>query len=154
MLAFKFIPSGFPEMYKLSKLEIEDIRKRKMLKTVYELKILQTSMYTVKNGLHSFMKYIPRDIVKDVVRTGGNARLGMQHAHTTIMFTDVVDFTNFSENTNSSVLVKVMSEYFNIITESVELNGGIIDKFIGDGTMSLFSNPLRILSDHAFRVCF
>lgn len=141
------------DMYKISKLEVDDIKKSKMLKAVYELNLLQTSLSTVKNGLHSFMKYIPREIVKDIVRSGNSAKLGMANASTSIMFTDIADFTAFSESSSLHVLLKVMTEYFNIITESVEVNNGIIDKFIGDGTMSLFSNPLRQVDDHAFKAC-
>ncbi|EFC42674.1 predicted protein [Naegleria gruberi] len=139
------------DMYKISKLEVDTVKPSKVLKTMYELDLLQTSIKTVKNGLHSFMKYIPKDIVRDIVRTGNASKLGMANANSTVMFTDIADFTSFSESSSLSVLLKILTEYFNIITETVEAHDGIIDKFIGDGTMSLFSNPLRVVQDHAYK---
>ncbi|KAG2373387.1 hypothetical protein C9374_012253 [Naegleria lovaniensis] len=141
------------DMSKISRLEVDQVKSSKLLKTVHELHLLQTSTKLVKSALHSFMKYIPREIVKDIVRNGIAAKVGVTSCSTSIMFTDIADFTTFSETAHVSVLLKVLSEYFRIITEAVETNNGVIDKFIGDGTMSLFSHPLKIVDDHAERCC-
>ncbi|EFC42541.1 predicted protein [Naegleria gruberi] len=141
------------DMSKISKLEVEEVKTSKLLKVVYELDLLQQSTKLVKNSLHSFMKYIPKDIVKDIVRNGIGAKLGVVNCSTSILFSDVADFTTFSESSTVSVLLKVLSEYFRIMTEAVESNGGVIDKFIGDGVMALFSHPLKQLDDHQNKSC-
>ena len=119
------------DMSKISRLEVEQVKSSKLLKTVHELHLLQGSTKLVKSALHSFIKYIPRDIVKDIVRNGIAAKVGVTSCSTSIMFTDIADFTTFSETAHVSILLKVLSEYFRIITEAVEANNGVIDKFIG-----------------------
>ncbi|KAG2375392.1 hypothetical protein C9374_010015 [Naegleria lovaniensis] len=141
------------DMSRIARLQVDQVKSSRVLKTVHELDMLQQSTKLVKSALHSFMKYIPRDIVKDIVKNGVGAKLGVASCNTSIMFTDIADFTNFSESSHVNVLLKVLSEYFRIITEAVEANHGVIDKFIGDGTMSLFSHPLYQVDDHAERCC-
>jgi len=140
-------------MYQMSKLQIQDVKPNKRLKLVYDMDLLQQSTRAVKQELDSFMKYIPKDIVRDIVQSGQCAKLGMSGIETSILFTDIADFTAMSETVPISVLIKVLSSYFAIVTQSVESNGGVIDKFIGDGTMSLFSHPLRPLPNHALCAC-
>jgi adenylate cyclase len=63
--------------------------------------------------------------------TGREARLA-------IMFTDVRDFTNFSEAHLSYDVIHILNRYFYQIGECVLRNEGYIDKYIGDGMMALF----------------
>lgn len=119
------------DMSRIAKLEVGQVKSSKLLKTVHELDMLQQSTKLVKSALHSFMKYIPQDIVRDIVKNGVGAKLGVTSCNTSIMFTDIADFTNFSESSHVNVLLKVLSEYFRIITTAVEANHGVIDKFIG-----------------------
>ncbi|KAL9656403.1 hypothetical protein ABK040_005169 [Willaertia magna] len=141
------------DMYTLSKMEIDSIKEHKALNVMYELGLLQKSIKSVKNGFTSFMKYIPREIVKAVVQSGSKAKLGVVNANTSVMFTDIADFTTFTETSSIPILLKVITGYFEAVTSSVEACGGQVDKFIGDGTMSIFSNPFHPLDDHAVKVC-
>ncbi|KAG2394287.1 hypothetical protein C9374_004051 [Naegleria lovaniensis] len=138
---------------KLSKMEIRNVTSSKLLNIIYELSLLQKSTEAIKRGLTTFMHYIPRDLVCDIVRTGQFAHLGMVNIHTSVMFTDIANFTTISETTSISVLIEVLSTYFSIVSQAVENHGGVIDKFIGDGTMSLFSIPHRVLNCHAKCAC-
>ena len=63
--------------------------------------------------------------------TGREARLA-------IMFTDIRDFTAFSEAYLSYDVIHILNRYFYQIGECVLRNEGYIDKYIGDGMMALF----------------
>ena len=63
--------------------------------------------------------------------TGREARLA-------IMFTDIRDFTVFSEAHLSYDVIHILNRYFYQMGECVLRNEGYIDKYIGDGMMALF----------------
>ncbi|KAL9654222.1 hypothetical protein ABK040_010255 [Willaertia magna] len=141
------------DLYNISRLEIDEVKTSKLLNGMYELKLLQNTTTSVKNGFQSFIKFIPKEIVRDILRSGIQVKLGMTSCNTSIIFTDVVDFTTFSESSSTRILLKVITEYFNSVSSAVEENGGVIDKFIGDGVMAIFSHTLDILPDHAEKAC-
>ena len=63
-----------------------------------------------------------------------------------ILFADIRGFTKFSEHRLPYDVVFVMNEYFKSMGEAVEMAGGHLDKFIGDGVMALFGvglDPVR-----------
>lgn len=50
----------------------------------------------------------------------------------TILVADIRGFTTLSEEIPISVLSKIMSEWFRKVSDLVAINGGAVDKFIGD----------------------
>ena len=55
-----------------------------------------------------------------------------------ILFADLRAFTRFSESKLPYDLVFVINQYFRAMGTAIELAGGRLDKFIGDGVMALF----------------
>ena len=70
----------------------------------------------------------------------------------TVMFTDIEGFTRISESMETNVLVRMLTEYFNLATGVLARYGGVIDKFMGDGIMVLWGAPAD-LKDAAYRAC-
>ena len=62
----------------------------------------------------------------------------------TIMNSDLRNFTNYSQNAGSPEIVfDTLSPYYEAVSVEVANNGGIMDKFMGDGAMALFGVPLK-----------
>ncbi len=55
-----------------------------------------------------------------------------------ILFSDIRDFTPFSEANLPYDVVHILNRYFLAMGDAVLDHGGIIDKYIGDGMMALF----------------
>lgn len=55
-----------------------------------------------------------------------------------VFFSDIQDFTGFSEALMPYDVMYLLNRYFAQMGEVIEANGGYIDKFIGDGMMALF----------------
>jgi len=75
-------------------------------------------------------------------------RLGGQSRIVTVWFADIRDFTEFSERHAPEQVVALLNAYYEVVVPLIEAEGGVIDKFIGDGLMVLFGAiPER--DDHA-----
>jgi len=76
--------------------------------------------------------------------------MGGQRKELTILFTDVVSFTSLCEGIEPEVVQKVLQEYFNELTRIGFAYQGTLDKFIGDGMLWFFGDPVP-QEDHAIR---
>ena len=83
---------------------------------LYEVRKVQSSFDSMKNVLTSFAKYVPVEIVRELMVTGKHAVLGMYPSQCTILFSDIVKFTNMCENMNGMKLANLVKEYFTAMT--------------------------------------
>jgi class 3 adenylate cyclase len=65
-------------------------------------------------------------------------RLGGTRASVTVVFADVVRFTQLAEVEKPEAVVVWLNELFAILTEVVLRNGGVVDKFMGDSIMAFW----------------
>ncbi len=59
----------------------------------------------------------------------------------TVVFCDVIGSTALGERLDPEALRRVMSRYFDAMTEAIERHGGTVEKFIGDAVMAVFGIP-------------
>jgi adenylate cyclase len=82
-----------------------------------------------------------------MARPEGHWRQGARKV-VTVLFTDVRRFTPFASEVPPEDVVKALNEIFTCIVGAVQEQGGIVNKFIGDGLLALFGVPLE-LEGHA-----
>ena len=120
---------------------------------VREIAIVGDSFDRMKAGLRSFMKYVPRDIVRELVLQKQDAVRGGALRRLTLFFSDVADFTRMSERLSESEVFTELGDYFDLVTEViVDKCGGTLDKFVGDGVVAFFNAPSEI-RNHAETGC-
>ena len=126
----------------IQKFEIEEIEKKRLLDSsvVKELDTLATSMNMIKTGLVAFSKYLPKQIVKDVLQGNIKAEIGGEHKEVTIFFSDIANFTKTSE-TLGSKLFETLEIYFDKLSGILIDNNANIDKYIGDAIMAFWNAP-------------
>ncbi len=91
-------------------------------------------------------KVVSQQVAETLI--GSDIELGGVEANISVLFTDIRNFTGFSEAMSPPEILHMLNHYFTNITEQIEKNYGIVDKFIGDAVMALFGAPL-IRHDHA-----
>ncbi len=62
--------------------------------------------------------------------------------HVCMLFFDIRDFTRFSENRKPEEVVNYLNTIFDSAIDIINRNGGIINKFLGDGFMAVFGAPI------------
>jgi class 3 adenylate cyclase len=95
-------------------------------------------------------RYIPAELVEQIVRRERDMALGGERRAITVMFADVVGFTPLTEQLAPEHVVTILNELFTILTGIVFRHGGTVDKFVGDCVMALWGAPTPH-ADHARR---
>lgn len=67
--------------------------------------------------------------------------LGLRRHAAAVMFVDLRSFTDFAEIATPEELATMLSEFRELVSETVFEAGGTIEKFIGDGVLALFGVP-------------
>jgi len=94
---------------------------------------------------------IPKQLVDEISRNREQQlALGGKTVHLTILFSDIQGFMRLSETMASQQVFSFLNTYMTAMTGIIEEEGGIIDKFIGDGIMALFP-PISEDDNHALR---
>src|SRR5947208_291394 len=68
----------------------------------------------------------------------------------TVLFADVADYTPLGERLDPESLRRVMTRFFERMSEVLERHGGTIEKYIGDAVMAVFGIP-ELHEDDALR---
>jgi class 3 adenylate cyclase/CHASE2 domain-containing sensor protein len=98
----------------------------------------------------SFGLYLPPVMVDRMLRAETLPELGGEQREVTLLFSDLAGFSGLAERLSPSELVAVMNEYLTAMTDLIEAEGGMVDKYIGDAIVAIFGMPLE-LPDHALR---
>ena len=117
-----------------------------------EIDQLSGSFSSMQNGLKSFRKYVPHDLVRHLIRSGEEASLGGKSRTATIWFSDVVSFTRIAEAMPPNQLVLHLSDYMEELSRIIIDEQGTVDKYIGDAIMAFWNAPIET-PDHALRAC-
>jgi class 3 adenylate cyclase len=117
-----------------------------------ELRGLVEAMDAMKIGLRSFRKYIPAELVQQLIRKGEEIDASGERQRLTIFFSDIADFSTISEKLTPNELSSQISEYLTEMTTIILKHGGTVDKYIGDSIMAFWGAPNKTL-DHATQAC-
>jgi class 3 adenylate cyclase len=96
-----------------------------------------------------FSRYVSDDVLEEMLH-GGDDFMSGRRREVTVLFSDLRGFTTVSEKLDVDVVVGMLNEHLDAMTQVVFEHGGTVDKFIGDCVMAIFGAPLT-MDDHAHR---
>ena len=95
-------------------------------------------------------RYFSPNLVEELARNPKLFELGGERRELTFLFTDLADFTPLVESLEPTLVVALLNEYLDNITEIVFRHQGTVEKIVGDAVHAMFGAPLDC-PDHAAR---
>lgn len=149
MLVISFLLAGWLGIRITSPVKKIDSRLCKMTKMEFptdnrqtvshlaEIRSMQQQVDKLEEALLSFQKFVPPQVVKNILSSAMQARLGMTEQVATVLFCDVEGFTTLAERLRDSpnILVSVLEDMFEELTRIIQQKKGDVDKYIGDAAM-------------------
>ncbi len=93
-------------------------------------------------------RFLPAPLIEEILQGRTRLEEKPQKKFVTILFCDLVNFTQTSERLGSENTAELLHQYFEMVTKRIFECGGTIDKFMGDGIMVIFGAPQE-LEPHA-----
>ncbi len=113
-----------------------------------EQRVQELNSYLTESVLKRFL---PPEMVARAAQGEMELTLQPEPRLVTILFSDIVGFTQLSNTLRSRRVAQLLNEYLQTMTEAVFANGGSVDKFMGDAIVALFGAPQAIAPDEQVR---
>lgn len=103
--------------------------------------IIETQQQELRNSRETIRRYVPRAVFEHIVN-GDTVGIDVPtRRRVTVLFADMVGFTDLADRVEAEVLTQVINDYMTSMSQIVEEYGGIVSEFAGDGPMALFGAP-------------
>ncbi|MDU8945775.1 adenylate/guanylate cyclase domain-containing protein [Ovoidimarina sediminis] len=110
---------------------------------ILEIDDLSSSVNAMLVGLESFGRYVPRNLVRKLIREN-RVGAGIEERQMTVMFTDIAGFTSTCEGMSPAEVAEFVNNHLTLVSRCIQDTGGTIDKYIGDAVMAFWGAPDRI----------
>lgn len=103
---------------------------------------------SLKSLREAFGQFVTPEVVHFILENPALTGAAGRRREASVLFADARGFTAFAERAEPEEAVAVINELFTVVIDAVSAEGGIINKFLGDGLMAVFGAPLPD-EDHA-----
>ena len=138
------------ETKKISDFHLEDAPPIKSW--IKEIQLMGRAVAAMRTGLQAFRRYVPAELVRQLIQTGEGAHLGGHKRELTVFFSDIAGFTTIAEQRGPEELMLHLSAYFDELTRIISEHRGTVDKYIGDGILAFWGAPVPD-EEHASHAC-
>ena len=95
----------------------------------------------LKNAQEQISKYIDPHITEKIFKGEFSAELSHKRTKLTMFFSDIKDFTQFTDSSDPEDVAKLLNEYLGEMSQIVRTWGGTIPQFTGDSIYAIFGAP-------------
>jgi len=96
----------------------------------------------------ALQRYLSPEMLEMIVSEEREVDLSTKRKELSILFVDVRGFSTISERVEVEYLEEFLNDFFEAMTLAVFENHGTVDKFLGDGLLAFFGDPVKI-ENHA-----
>jgi adenylate cyclase len=114
-----------------------------------ELGLLQSGFNQMVTGLRErerirelFGRHVGEDVAREALER--EEGLGGEIRSVAILFIDMTGSTELASSRPATEVVDLLNEFFGVVVETVDSNGGWVNKFEGDAALAVFGAPQEI----------
>jgi adenylate cyclase len=85
-------------------------------------------------------KFATKEVAEDLLTSGFS--LGGKHVDASAMFCDIRSFTTIAEASEPAETIELLNDYYTLMMDAIEGEGGIVNQMVGDGLMAIFGAPV------------
>ncbi len=89
-----------------------------------------------------FQYYLDEKVVERLLEQPESPKLEGEERELTVLFSDIRNFTSFSEKLLPAQLTALLNDYLTEMSKIILKHEGVLDKFIGDAIMAFWGAPL------------
>lgn len=89
-------------------------------------------------------RFLPPQVADLIVSSGGEKQLESHRREITALSCDLRGFTAFSESADPEDVMALLREYHAAIGRIIFKHGGTLERFVGDGVMVIFNDPIPL----------
>jgi adenylate cyclase len=91
----------------------------------------------------SLRRFLPPQVADVIVADGGDARILQHHRREiVVLFCDLRGFTSFAEVAEPEEVMDLLNAYHGVLGPMIHAAGGTLERFVGDGLMVFFNDPV------------
>ena len=126
---------------RLHDLELRHIEEVDGLNRRLEARVEEQMAELVRTG--ELKRFLPHQVAEGLMAGQLSPDEGFERRKVTLLFADMVGFTDLSDKLEPEELAEVLNGYLREMTAEAVSQGGTLDNYIGDGLMVLFGAPKR-----------
>jgi len=126
---------------RLHDLQLQHLEEVDGLNRRLEARVEEQMAELVRTG--ELKRFLPQPIAEGLMAGQLSPDDGFERRKVTLLFADMVGFTDLSDKLEPEELAEVLNEYLREMTAEAVSQGGTLDNYIGDGLMVLFGAPKR-----------
>ncbi|QUR69206.1 HAMP domain-containing protein [Mycobacterium spongiae] len=88
-----------------------------------------------------FGRYVGEDVARRALERG--TELGGRERDVAVLFVDLVGSTRLAATRPPAEVVGLLNEFFRVVVNTVNRNGGFVNKFQGDAALAIFGAPIE-----------
>ena len=85
-------------------------------------------------------KVVSKEVAEELLQ--GDIELGGETRHVSVLFADIRGFTSLTEGMPPEAIIGLINSCMERMSEAVEAEGGVVDKYVGDELMAIFGAPV------------
>jgi adenylate cyclase len=121
---------------------------KRTLAALEQLRDTQRQLVEAERVRANLSRFFSPNLAYQLVNNPEELDVSSERRDLTFLFTDLTDFTALVENSEPALIVSLLNEYLDEMTNIVFDHGGTIDKVVGDAIHAIFGAP-QPQPDHA-----
>jgi adenylate cyclase len=88
-----------------------------------------------------FGRHVGREVARAALQEDGDVQLGGEVREVAVVYADVIGSTSLAGRRPPHEVVALLNDFFRLVVETVEEQGGWVNKFEGDAALCIFGAP-------------